>query len=43
VRPHPVLALWVRGTNLVDTYCQSKVGFPDPGRVVWLGLKLTGE
>jgi outer membrane cobalamin receptor len=43
VRPRPFVAVWVRGTNLLDTSYQTEIGFPDPGRVLWVGLKLTEE
>jgi iron complex outermembrane recepter protein len=43
VRPLPWLAVWVRATNLLDSYYQSEIGYPDPGRVVWLGFKLTED
>jgi iron complex outermembrane receptor protein len=43
VRPLRWLAVWGRGTNLVGSNYQSEYGFPDPGRVVWLGLKVTKD
>ena len=42
-RPFNWLSLWVRATNLLDTYYQTEIGYPDPGRVIWIGFKLTED
>ena len=40
-RPSPGLALWGRVTNLFDAAIETSLGYPDPGREVSLGLRLT--
>jgi iron complex outermembrane receptor protein len=40
VRPIRRLALWVRATNLLDANYVTEIGYPDPGREIWFGLKI---
>ncbi|MBN2359141.1 MAG: TonB-dependent receptor [Deltaproteobacteria bacterium] len=35
------LAVWLRATNLLDTSYQTEIGYPDPGRQVWAGIRLS--
>jgi len=35
------MKLWVAATNVLDSSEQSEFGFPDPGRQVWAGLRIT--
>ncbi len=37
------VSLWFRTTNLLDSYYQTKYGYPDPGREVWLGVRMLLE
>jgi iron complex outermembrane receptor protein len=39
--PSPLVSVWLRGTNLADANYQTDYGFPDPGREIWLGARLT--
>ncbi|MGC4115656.1 MAG: TonB-dependent receptor [Myxococcales bacterium] len=39
-RPWDGFALYARVTNLLDTFYQTQFGFPDPGRRIWVGLRL---
>lgn len=32
--------VWLRATNLLDSNYQTQYGYPDPGRQVWIGMKL---
>ena len=34
------VSLWFRTTNLLDSYYQTKYGYPDPGREVWFGMRM---
>ncbi|MBW2732608.1 MAG: TonB-dependent receptor [Deltaproteobacteria bacterium] len=40
VHPTRHMTLWLRGTNLLDGGYEGKAGFPEPGRMIWLGLEL---
>lgn len=40
VHPLRYATVWLRATNLLDSRYQGQVGFPEPGRMVWLGLEL---
>lgn len=31
--------IWVRGANLLDSDYESQLGFPEPGRQIWVGLR----
>jgi iron complex outermembrane receptor protein len=42
-RPWDGFALYARVTNLLDTFYQTQYGFPDPGRRVWVGLRLASD
>jgi iron complex outermembrane receptor protein len=35
------MALWVAATNILDMNNQSEFGYPEPGRMVWAGLRIT--
>jgi iron complex outermembrane receptor protein len=39
-RPWDGFALYARVTNILDTFYQTQYGFPDPGRRIWVGLRL---
>ncbi len=43
VRPIRALELWVRARNLLDTSFESQYGFPEPGRELWVGLRVRYE
>jgi iron complex outermembrane receptor protein len=43
VRPTRWLALWLRARNLLDASFESQYGFPEPGRELWAGLRVTYE
>jgi iron complex outermembrane receptor protein len=42
-RPHPAVEAWVRATNLLDSDCSTEYGFPEPGRELWVGVRLSFE
>ncbi|MFH1132155.1 MAG: TonB-dependent receptor, partial [Pseudomonadota bacterium] len=35
------VTLWIRATNLTDSSYQTKFGFPDPGRQIWVGMRIS--
>lgn len=41
VRPLPWAEMWVAARNLLDANYQTKFGYPDPGRQVFVGLRLS--
>lgn len=42
-RPWKQVALYARGTNLLDASYQTEYGFPEPGRSVWVGVRVAVE
>jgi outer membrane receptor protein involved in Fe transport len=43
LRPERGVDIWVQATNLLDAFVQSEYGYPEPGREVWIGVRLTYE
>jgi len=39
VRPTRWSEIWLRATNLLDGDQQSKYGYPEPGRELWVGAR----
>jgi len=39
-RPWPEVAIYARATNLLDTFYQTQYGYPDPGRCIWVGVRV---
>lgn len=39
--PSENVEIWIRATNLLDASYQTEYGYPDPGREIWVGLRLS--